>query len=70
MHGWPSPAGWRWGMGTREEQQEVGRAGEGSPPQLPKASQKRNQLSGFTLQPHVPTDQSQSCRGGLGHLQG
>ena len=32
-------------METRVEPQEVGRAGKGSPPQRPKASQKRNQLS-------------------------
>lgn len=32
-------------METRVEPQEVGRAGKGSPPQHPKASQKRNQLS-------------------------
>lgn len=32
-------------METRVEPQEVGRAGKDSPPQHPKASQKRNQLS-------------------------
>lgn len=51
-------------METRVEPQEVGRAGKGSPPQRPKASQKRNQLSDSPA-PSVPADPFQNERGGL-----